>query len=537
MSEQTETPVLENEETFNPKVVNHLVDTTEASDSIDGDVFGNDPSEEDSVKASEEIKQRRAKKPYQIAVARPKSKMEMALGDTDDIFGGLFEDEVEVSFPSLASIQVTQEEIRSKLKGSNGLTMVSTFTGCGGSDTGFAWSGWEPLMAVEFVDSARETLNANYDSYIISPESLVGKAKEIAADMGVELKFERQRRVKGKIIPPSIDWGKTLAGLENAQQDELRYRVTREGLKAGRNEGTPIFGDDIRGLSPQAFMDHFNLEVGKLDCLEGSPPCKSFSTAGLREKGWGQILHYSDERHQRTDDLFLEFLRLLEGFRPRSFVAENVAGIGMGTAETEVLVPLMDAFRELGYHCEAKVLNSKNYGVPQSRPRMFFIGIRKDQILDNGRYALPVFPEQHDVFYTVQDALDFASPSNTEENLKHVSLENYETGKIWKILEQGSSPQNKAYQLIRCHPNAPAPTITATSAGNQPGAGPTHPHECRKFTIPEYKALFSFPQDYVFTGNLDQQGERMGRSVPPYLMKQIADTLAEVLKRSKSVEE
>lgn len=507
-------------------MVSNLVDTSEAEDSFSLDVYGNDVDTDESAKTDPG---KRTKKAYKEATVRPMSKNE-AWNEEGDLFGisEFFEK------TPLSELQITQDEIRTHRKGSNGLKMISTFTGCGGSDTGFAWSGWNPLMAVEFVDSARETLNSNYDSYIITPESLVEKGREVAKAIGGEVKLEQSRKVKGKIIPASISWPDTLSAMTHDQQDEFRYELTKFGLKGGESKttsGVPIFGDDIRGLSPKAVMEHMNIEVGELDCLEGSPPCKSFSTAGLREDGWGKVLHYSDERHQRTDDLFLEALRLLEGFRPRSFVFENVAGIGMGSAETEVLAPLMESFRELGYAAEAKILNSRNYGVPQSRPRMFFVGIRTDQKLTSGKNALPIFPKRFTETYTVQDALDFAAPNNTEEYLKACSIDGYETGKIWQTLGLGASPENKAYQMIRCHPNAPSPTITATSAGNQPSAGPTHPHECRKFTIPEYKALFSFPQDYNFKGNIDQQGERMGRSVPPFLMKQIADSLAGVLKK------
>src|SRR5699024_9028845 len=118
--------------------------------------------------------------------------------------------------------------------------------------------------------------------------------------------------------------------------------------------------------------DFLGLERGELDGYEGSPPCKSFSTSGLREEGWGKILHYSDERSQRTDDLFLEFLRLLDGFYPKSFVSEIVTGLGMGAAEIEVMQPLIDAFDDLGYTVQARVLHASDYIVPQRWSRLIF---------------------------------------------------------------------------------------------------------------------------------------------------------------------
>jgi len=72
--------------------------------------------------------------------------------------------------------------------------------------------------------------------------------------------------------------------------------------------------------------------------------------------------------------------------------------------------------------------------------------------------------------------------------------------------------------------DSPSPTITAT--GGQTGAaGPVHPLERRKFSIAEVKAICSFPPDYVLTGSFAQQWERCGRSVPPLMMKAIAEAL------------
>ena len=521
-----------------PEVTVDLMDTDEIHAEA-GDTFDNSGNKPVAVLG--ERKKRNFSGTYQEATTGMRSKAAMV---TDAVNVDLFDmaDEIDAMRTPLSELQsTTMEQIRNEIKGSNGLKSISTFTGCGGSDTGFAWAGYEPLLSVEFVDAARETLAANYKSHIITPASLIEQAKAIADELGVTIHFEKQRKIRGKQIASSIDWPKTLSGMSGTNQDKFRYAVTMAGLKqSNTRDQMPIFGDDIRGMSPEAVMDFLNLKPGELGVFEGSPPCKSFSTAGSREGGWGHILHYSDERHQTTDDLFLEYLRLLTVFKPRAFIAENVEGLGMGAAEREVLVPLLKAFAELGYVVEAKGVNSKDYGVPQSRPRMFIVGIRKDQVDKDGNTLTPEFPTKFDEVYTVQDALDFASPNNDPDNLANANLDRaikengdiYEIGKIWKRLGYGDSPQNKAYSLIRSHPDRPAPTITATSAGNQAAAGVMHPHECRKFTVAEYKALFGFPQDYVFTGTWEQQGERMGRSVPPFLMKQLAESIAKTLSRA-----
>lgn len=324
--------------------------------------------------------------------------------------------------------------------------------------------------------------------------------------------------------------------------NKLRYDTSIQALRASHDpEKMLLWGDDIRGLDPQAMLDVFGLKRGELDCWEGSPPCKSFSMSGIREGGWGQVLHYSDERDQRTDDLFLEYVRILRVLMPKTFIAENVQGMTVGSAATDVMQPLLEAFDEMGYHVNAKVINSKDYGVPQSRPRVFFIGVRKDLVeKGTGEPAQYQWPRPMLDRYVLQDALDASEGMSPEEEIKFANLDEgptghkYEAGKIWRSLAVGQAPENKAFQFMKCHPNLPTPTITATSAFNTPAAGPVHPFECRKFTITEYRFLFGFPSDYKFVGDLGQQGERMGRSVTPYMMKQLAENLAKVIHNSES---
>ena len=527
----------------------------------------------------EVVPRKRSKQPYKEATVRPPTMREArAKLESSGLFSLSNDD---LGKPPLDELYPTQAEVVAGV-GSNGLTSVSSFTGCGGSMTGFAMAGWEDKASIEFVEAARDTLASNYKSYVLDPVFVMEIAREVASDMDLDFKIRsvkdekvqatdetevtfndedsdastetvveapvdlhasravfywKPKKVKGKKVDIGLDWESTLLSLGGNLSREFRKEVSRRAFeRCEKEEGIAIWGDDIRGLDGSELIKHLGIERGELDCYEGSPPCKSFSMSGLRESGWGQVLHYSDERNQRTDDLFLEALRVLDDMRPRSFVFENVAGLTMGSAAEDVLKPMMAALAEMGYNSEARELNASSFDVPQSRPRVIIQGIRNDHYdKETGLPLYPVWPEVSANTYSVKDALDATErlDANTEEYLKKSSLEKYETGKIWKQLPIGSAPENKAYQMIRCHPDMPAPTITATSAGNQPAAGPTHPFECRKFTIPEYKFLFSFPRDYVFTGNIDQQGERMGRSVPPFMMKAIAGALADNLKNAE----
>jgi DNA (cytosine-5)-methyltransferase 1 len=151
---------------------------------------------------------------------------------------------------------------------------------------------------------------------------------------------------------------------------------------------TYIFKQDIRDLTGEMILNQIGFKKGELDILDGSPPCSSFSMAGLREKGWGIEKKYSDSS-QRTDDLFFEFARILKEVQPKVFICENVKGITMGEASNLLGSEQINIFGEekntiyhtlvnCGYNVRYKVLNAKHFSVPQSRERTIFIGVRKD---------------------------------------------------------------------------------------------------------------------------------------------------------------
>lgn len=307
----------------------------------------------------------------------------------------------------------------------------------------------------------------------------------------------------------------------DTKDDKHRWFKNRGGVTEGR-EGVVVYDITVE-------EDHSFVADGYV-----VHNCKSFSMSGVRESGWGEVVKYSDERNQRTDDLFYEYVRLLRDFQPKTFIAENVNGLIVGEAATKMLVPLMKEFDTLGYRVDYRVVHASDHGVPQVRPRVFLLGVRKDLVdTRTGKYAVPSFPKFFDYAYTVGDVLDTVGDTNSAEELAFADITGTEAGKTWGVLQPGQAPKNKQYQITRCHPDLPSPTITQTDAANPASAGPLHPHECRKFTIKEYRYLFGFPTDYVLTGTLGQQGERLGRAVAPFLMKQLATSIAEIVKHAE----
>ena len=185
--------------------------------------------------------------------------------------------------------------------------------------------------------------------------------------------------------------------------------AARDSYNANKAPYTILDSRDIREVSACDILDAINMVPGQLDLFDGSPPCSSFSTAGKREKLWGKVKKYSDSE-QRTDDLFFEFARLVKGIQPKVFIAENVKGLTIGTAKQMLGSAQMDMFWnqdetiyhklcDAGYVVEWRVLNAANFGVPQSRNRCIFVGVRNDLCMR------PAYPKALSYQYTVRDAI------------------------------------------------------------------------------------------------------------------------------------
>lgn len=325
----------------------------------------------------------------------------------------------------------------------------------------------------------------------------------------------------------SIEWnGKTAASLfAGAGGSCTGYRMAGYHVVYA-NEFIPAAADTYRLNHPETILDTRDIrivraadivnQVGHVDLLDGSPPCAAFSTAGKREQGWGQIKNYSGVM-QQVDDLFFEYARILRELRPKVFVAENVSGLVKGVAKG-YFVAIVTALKECGYNVQVRLLNGARLGVPQSRERIIFVGTRKDLPIN------PDHPKPLPYTYTLRDAL-YGCPSGekrfaekgskTEVLYWHTPRGRAFTESALKVYGQKDS----WHSHTRLSWDKPAPTIL------QGAASAYHPDECRSLTIPELKRVCSLPDDYKLTGSFKEQWERLGRSVPPVMMKHIAETI------------
>lgn len=281
---------------------------------------------------------------------------------------------------------------------------------------------------------------------------------------------------------------------------------------------TPIIVDDVRKVAPHDIMALTGIDVGELDVLDGSPPCASFSEVVRKnvkmEDLWGKEKEYSGTT-QRTDDLFDHYLRLLEGLKPKAFVAENVLGLSKGKAKGHFL-RIVARMRAAGYRVSVALADAQWLGVPQHRERLIFLGFREDLGIE------PDFPTPLLYRYSLKEALE--GVVSTEEELAHVSFREHAIYPVWKKLMPGTKRPDKYFNLFRCTWEKPAPTLLAT-AGKVGGASICHPDEPRKFTVPELRRICSFPDDFALAGEYFHQVERMGRAVPPLMMAKVATTI------------
>lgn len=154
----------------------------------------------------------------------------------------------------------------------------------------------------------------------------------------------------------------------------------------------------IQELKGADVLKRIGLKRGELDVFEGSPPCTSFSTAGKREKGWGETKHHAGVVQQKIEDLFFEWLRLADELQARVVTAENVSGMVKGTAKGYFKLVLAE-MKRMGYRTEARILDAQWLGVPQQRTRIIFIGVREDL------GVAPCWPDPLPYRYSIRDAL------------------------------------------------------------------------------------------------------------------------------------
>jgi len=315
---------------------------------------------------------------------------------------------------------------------------------------------------------------------------------------------------------------------------------------------TKVILGDIKAITGKDLLIAGNLVRRDLDILDGSPPCSAFSSSGKGKKGWNREKKYSDGKTVKNiEDLFLEYIRIAEDIQPKIIIAENVEGITSRSA-IEKLRDFVTGFERVtpGYKMVYQVLNASKFGVPQSRMRTFFVGVRNDvfDALGFEEYQLagkiyPMMSTSQGV--SIASAIEGIDNDPEEVQMLLDSCENSFQKKFvetmafnpTKTLKPGLvNGKLSCFNMKRPAPNKPCPTLT--QMGQQRSAsGVMHYAANRKLTIKEMKRIMSLPDDYELTGTFDQQAERIGRMVAPKMMCALATSIYEnILKPYKELQ-
>lgn len=294
-------------------------------------------------------------------------------------------------------------------------------------------------------------------------------------------------------------------------------------------------------------------KIPQCDIVIGGFPCQGFSLANLRRS-------VEDERNK----LYLQFVRILDEKKPAFFVAENVPGI-LSLDKGKVIKHIVQEFEACGYTVNYKLHHAADYGTPQSRKRVFIVGVRSDlcknftyrfpqqthrdnsahiKKIDNKKierfhnphwrnyilsFSLPEVEkidaqynaggalielwksEKYDQWISISQALQgIPEPEEPNDFFNHV-------GSKYKIVEKDFTGHRKT------DPNKICPTLLAR--GNGKGGVVAIPHHKghRRLTVRESARVQDFPDDFEFSGKLMSMYRQIGNAVPVNLARHIAN--------------
>ncbi|MFC0271847.1 DNA cytosine methyltransferase [Metabacillus herbersteinensis] len=317
------------------------------------------------------------------------------------------------------------------------------------------------------------------------------------------------------------------------------------------HQNTETLEADLSEVSPEDLLSRVGLKKEDISVIIGGPPCQGFSLSGKRE--------INDPRNK----LYQAFVNTVDYIKPKIFVMENVPGLVRlfkGLAKDQIL----QEFEKVGYNVSYKILTAADYGVPQTRKRVFFVGLRKDLFpfpFDYFEFPQPTHgPDGTRPYITSKEAIDDLPLYNDNEQVED-------------SMPYSITPSNEYQKLMREKSNAifnHIPTIHKEQTRNiiamVPDGGnykdlPKELWETRKvniawtrmdskkpcFTIDtghnhhfhylanrvptcrESARIQSFPDDFIFKGTKTSQLKQVGNAVPPLLSKALANKVMELL--------
>lgn len=319
-------------------------------------------------------------------------------------------------------------------------------------------------------------------------------------------------------------------GLEQADI-HVSYAIELDSRIAKNYElnhpNTIMINDDIKNISDNQFKS-----IGKnIDIVAGCPPCQGFTKINHKNKK----SKFIDKRNL----LIMEYLRAVKIIMPEFIMMENVPEIIKYDKFNESVKEL----EELGYKIDYKIINVKNFGVPQNRRRLVLMGSRHFTIS---------FPQSiSDTENTVRKAIGFLPvPEKSEDPLQRIYA--HHTDRIKQIIKMipkngGSRKDLPQEYWLECHKkknvgfndvygrmswDKPSPTITGGCLSPSKGRF-LHPEQNRGITLREAALLQSFPIDYKFDVSCSRTilAQMVGNAIPPNIAKFQGEYIKSLLNR------
>lgn len=298
------------------------------------------------------------------------------------------------------------------------------------------------------------------------------------------------------------------------------FRIAFE--KAG---GECVFSSDIDKYVKEVYSENFGEipygditqiateDIPEHDILCAGFPCQPFSTAGRR-------LGFEDTR----GTLFFEVARILKEKQPKGFILENVKGL-TNHDKGKTLQVILKAIEEIGYDYKYKILNAKDYNVPQNRERWYCIGIRKGSGINIEDFSFPDKEELEikleDIIEVINDESEYTISETCERNIRiHVEKRNINI-----------TSHTLAYDIrpSRCHFVLGDISNCLTAKMGTGGSNvPVVINQNRKLTERECLRLMGFPDSYKI-GKGYQSYKQIGNSVVVPVINKLAKELIRVI--------
>ncbi|MCS7385121.1 MAG: DNA cytosine methyltransferase [archaeon GB-1867-005] len=316
------------------------------------------------------------------------------------------------------------------------------------------------------------------------------------------------------------------------------------------NPGVSWICKDIRKVSTKEIIEVSGVEKGGIDVIVAGIPCEGYSLLNRRYDP-------SDPRNY----LFIEFMRIVRSLKPKAVVIENVPGL-FRRANSLFRKAIESALEDLGYKVKSFELNALNYGVPQRRVRVFFVGTTNELYeppppthkFEKHGIETYIYGKNRELKspLTVWDAISDLPPLKPGEKKEryesepkteyqklmrcgstklynHIAPKHPEwTIKLIERTKPGEPLYNTFKQRVRLRWDEPSPTIPA--GGVRPQWFFAHPSQARGLTVREMARLQSFPDKYIFYGSIIKQRILVGDAVPPLLAKVLAEQLIKYIR-------